>query len=98
MRKFFATLFLTCALAVGATAPVASAQPIITGGLVNITVVDLLNNNNVTLDRVVTVGAALNVAANVCDVSVGVLARQLHAGDTTCENADQTARAIISQP
>ena len=98
MRKFIATLFLTGALGVGATAPLASAQPIITGGLVNITVVDVLNNNTVTLDRVVTVGAALNIAANVCDVSVGVLARQLHNGDTTCRNAAQTAEATISQP
>jgi hypothetical protein len=98
MRKLAATLMLTAALAVGATAPMASAQPVITGGLVNVTVFDVLNNNTVTLDRVVTVGAALNIAANVCDLSVGVLARQLESGDTTCTNAEQTARAVISQP
>jgi hypothetical protein len=100
MRKLAATLFLTAAVAVGTVAPAASAQPVITGGLVNVTVTNVLNDNTVvvTLDRVVTVGAALNIAANVCDVTVGVLAQQLNAGDTTCSNADQTATALISQP
>ena len=49
MRKLVATLFLTGALAVGVAAPIASAQPVITGGLVNITVVDVLNNNTQTI-------------------------------------------------
>jgi hypothetical protein len=96
MRKLAATLFLTAAMAVGAGAPAAAAQPVITGGLVNVTVTDLLNNNTVTVT--VPVGVALNIAANVCDVTVGVLAQQLNAGDTTCSNADQTATALISQP
>ena len=99
MRKLFATMFLTCALAVGATAPMAAAQPVVTGGLVNITVVDVLNNNTVTIDRVVTVGAALGIAANVCNVSVAVLAQQLGStGDTTCENTLTDFTATISQP
>src|SRR4051794_2838704 len=96
MRKLIATLFLTAALAVGAVAPTASAQPVITGGLVNITVVDVLNDNTVTVT--VPIGVALNLAANVCDVTVGVLAQQLESGDTTCSNADQTATATISGP
>ena len=100
MRKLIATVMLTAALAVGATAPAASASPVITGGLVNVTVTNVLNDNTivVTLDRVVTVGAALNIAANACDVTVGVLAQQLHTGETTCSNASQTASAVISQP
>ena len=98
MRKLFATLFLTAALAVGATAPTASAQPVITGGLVNITVVDVLNNNTVTLDRTVNVALALGIAANVCDVTVGVLARQLNTGSTTCQNTLDGFTATITQP
>jgi hypothetical protein len=99
MRKLFATIFLTCGLAVGATAPIAAAQPVVTGGLVNITVVDVLNNNTVTLDRVVTVNAALGVAANVCDVGVNVLATQLGSGnDATCSNTLSGVTATISQP
>jgi hypothetical protein len=95
MRKFVATLFLTAALAVGAVAPTASAQPVVTGGLVNITVVDVLNDNTVTVT--VPIALALNLAANVCDVTVGVLAQQVARGDTTCSNADQTATATISR-
>ena len=99
MRKLFATMFLTCALGVGATAPMASAQPVVTGGLVNITVVDVLNNNTVTLDRVVTVGAAVGIAANVCDVGVNVLATQLGSGnDATCTNTLNGVTATINQP
>ena len=98
MRKLFATLFLTAALAVGATAPTASAQPVITGGLVNITVVDVLNNNTVTLDRTVNVALALGIAANVCDVTVGVLAQQLNTGSATCQNTLDGFTATITQP
>jgi hypothetical protein len=98
MRKLVATLFLTGALAVGATAPAASAQPVITGGLVNITVVDVLNNNTVTLDRTVNVALALGIAANVCDVTVGVLAQQLNTGSATCQNTLDGFTATITQP
>jgi hypothetical protein len=57
----------TAALSVGlVAAPAAQAQPVITGGLVNVTVVDVidgdvLSNNNVG------VGVAAGIAANVCD-------------------------------
>ena len=92
MRKLFATMFLTCALAVGATAPVAPAAPVITGGLVNITVTNFLNNNTVTLDRVVNVAAAVQIAANVCNIPVTVLATSVtQTGSATCSNATQTA-------
>jgi hypothetical protein len=98
MRKVIATLFLTGAFAVGAVAPTASAQPVITGGLVNITVVDVLNNNTVTLDRTVNVALALGIAANVCDVTVGVLAQQLNTGSPTCTNTLDGMTATINQP
>jgi hypothetical protein len=99
MRKLFATLFLTCALAVGATAPMAGAAPIVTGGLVNITIVDVLNNNEVTLDRVVNVAAAINIAANVCDTSVAVLAAEFNdTGGVDCQSLIDGGTAVISQP
>ena len=69
------------ALTVGAVAvstTTAEAQPIITGGLVNVVVGD------VTILEDVRVGVALAVAANLCDISVNVLAEQFKAGDTTC--------------
>jgi hypothetical protein len=70
-------------------APPATAAPLFTGGLVNVTV------NDVELLNDVNVGVALNVAANVCDVSVNVLARQLKTGGATCDSA--TGPVEISQ-
>jgi hypothetical protein len=67
-RKLAASLFASGLLAVGAAAP-ASAQPIITGGLVNITIVDVLNNNEVNVQ------VPIGVAANVCGIQANVLAR-----------------------
>ncbi len=80
----------------GIAAP-ANAQPVVTGGLVNITVVDLidgdvLSNNNVA------VGVALGVAANICDVNVNVLAVQLrNDGGATCTADASGQRVTISQ-
>lgn len=67
IRKLAASLFASGLLAVGAAAP-ASAQPIITGGLVNITIVDVLDNE-------VNVQVPIGVAANVCGIQANVLAR-----------------------
>jgi hypothetical protein len=87
LKMSFAALASSALLFAGLAAP-AAAQPIITGGLVNVTVVDLidgdiLSNNNVNL------GVGLNVAANICDVNVNVLAEQLQTGDATCDNGAQ---------
>ena len=88
---------LMMAGALGAAAAPASAQgPIVTGGLVNITIVDLidgdvLSNNNVSL------GAALGIAANVCDVNVNVLAQQLRRGGATCTSEASDQQVNISQ-
>jgi hypothetical protein len=95
MRKFIATLFLTGALAVGAVAPMGTAAPIVTGGLVNITVTDVANN--LLRNSNVGVGAALNIAANVCNVPVAVLATQLHTGSSTCTNNANGTTATIRQ-
>jgi hypothetical protein len=75
------------------TAP-ASAQS--QRGLVNvfITDIEIIDDVPVTVvleDINVGVGAALNVAANVCGVAVGVLASQLgQTGAAQCEVGDQT--------
>ena len=99
MRKLIATLFATGALAVGATASTASAQPVITGGLVNITVTNVLNNVTITLDRTVNVAAAVQIAANVCDVPVTVLANDItQTGSATCTNTLTGSSATINQP
>ena len=96
--------FAAAALATGAlVVPVAlsssagAAGPIVTGGLVNVTVVDLLDFNRVVSDNNVSLGAALGIAANVCDVNVNVLARQLRSGGATCTSTASGQRVDISQ-
>jgi hypothetical protein len=91
-----ATAVLAMAGGVAAATP-AEAAPLVTGGLVNVTVTDTLNNNQVLNDVNVGVGAALGLAANVCDVSVGVLARQLHTGGATCTSTATGQRVDLSQ-
>ena len=61
----------------------AEAAPVITGGLVNVTVTDVLSGNQVTAQVPIT------VAANVCDVSVAVLAQDLRDGTADCSNDQQ---------
>lgn len=56
------------------------------------------NNNTVTLDRTVNVASALGIAANVCDLSVGVLAQQLQSGSATCTNTLDGVTATLNQP
>lgn len=90
---FLATVVASLSL-VAATAAPASAAPVITGGLVNVTVTNVLNNNTVTILQDVNVGVALNAAANVCGVSVNVLAQQLGHGPVSCETATQVARIV----
>jgi len=88
--------FAAATLAAGAlVVPVAlsssagAAGPIVTGGLVNVTIGD------VTVP--VSLGAALGIAANFCDVNVNVLARQLRTGGATC-NSDASGQTVtISQ-
>lgn len=74
----------SCAGAMAIPAASASAQPVITGGLVNVTIVDVLSGNQVTAQVPIT------VAANVCDVTVAVLAQELSdGGPVDCSNDQQ---------
>ncbi|MFL5892336.1 MAG: hypothetical protein ACJ75I_06285 [Solirubrobacterales bacterium] len=69
-------LVTTAMLAVGlAAAPAASAQQ---QGLVNVDVHNVLNNNHVAI------AIPINAAANICGVSVVVLAQDLAGGPVTC--------------
>jgi len=96
MKRILATSASAAIALTGSTlgiAAPANAQPVITGGLVNITVVDLIDvtNNNVAL------GVALGLAANICDVNVNVLAVQLRDGGATCTADAGDQRVTISQ-
>ncbi len=99
MKRILATSATAAIALTGSTlgiAAPANAQPLVTGGLVNITVVDLidgdvLSNNNVAL------GVALGLAANICDVNVNVLAVQLRNGGATCTADASGQQVTISQ-
>jgi len=82
------------ALSVGAVAaPAATAAPLVTGGLVNITVTDVLNGNQVNVQ------VPIGVAANVCgvDIDANVLARQGR-DDSTSGPIDCTASNTADLP
>jgi hypothetical protein len=87
IRKACASVFAACSLGIFAAVPAASAQPVFTGGLVNLTVTNVLNNNTVTVQ------VPVSVAAAICGVSVGVISAI--GQDVTCTphsgNATATA-------
>jgi hypothetical protein len=85
LRKTCATLFAACGIGVFAAVPAANAQPVITGGLVNLTITNVLNNNTVTVQ------VPVSAAAAVCGVQVGVISAL--GQDVTCtpHSGDPTA-------
>lgn len=87
-----ATFVASVSLFAATAAPAGAQGPLITGGLVNITVTDVLNNNTILSNNNVNLGVALNAAANVCGVTVNVLAQQLGTGGpVSCSTATQSA-------
>jgi hypothetical protein len=90
-RRFFATLFATALLTVGAAAP-ASAQPVVTGGLVNVTIVDAIDLTNVNVQ------IPIGVAANVCGVQANVLARGGIQEPVDCTAATTQNLPVAFQP
>jgi hypothetical protein len=83
-RKLLLSVFLAGALSVGAAAP-AAAQ--VQTGLVNVAVGD------------VTIQVPVAVAANICDVNVGVLVGELRDdGDTTCETVAGSDATVTRGP
>jgi hypothetical protein len=90
--KRFVRRALVGTVAAGATlvpAAAASAQPVVTGGLVNVTIVDFADVNV----EDVRVQLPIAIAANVCDVDVNVLAADLaDDGQANC-TATATSRA-----
>ena len=69
-------------------ASTAAQPPVVIGGsLVNVQIVDVIDNVVVNVEDInVNVGVALNLAANICDVSVNVLADQLKTGSASCDS------------
>jgi hypothetical protein len=72
----------------------AFAQPVVTGGLVNVTITNVLNQNQVT------VTIPIQAAANVCGVDIGVLTTAIGKNQTvTCtSNPSQGTSVTVSPP
>ena len=87
IKRAAAATAIAGAMVVPATA--ASAAPVFTGGLVNVTIVDL-----VSLEQT-SVTVPISVAANICDVSVIVLARDLADGTADCTT--ETEQITVTQ-
>lgn len=82
------------AFAFGLSGAAALAQPLITGGLVNVTVNDVLNENRVGI------GVAAGIAAQVCGLTaqVGVIARQIaRTGGYECTNEATGDSVVIAR-
>ena len=79
-------------------ASVASAQgPVVGGGLVNVQIVDVIDDVTVNVEDInVALGVGLQLAANVCDVSVNVLAQQLRGGGATCDSVVDGTGSLVT--
>jgi len=60
----------------GTSLPASAASPVVTGGLVNVTIANVANNNQVAVP--------IQVAAAICGVQVGVLSTALATGPVSC--------------
>jgi hypothetical protein len=78
------------AVSVGAiAAPAASAQPVVTGGLVNVTITDVLSQDQINAQ------IPIGVAANVCGVQANVLAQGNFQSPVDC-TAHNTAELPVA--
>ena len=90
-RARLGALFATTALSVGVAAAPASAAPqggpVVTGGLVNVTVVDAVDVNHNTVQL------PISVAANVCGTTVQLLQADINQFGVAYCDADAGSQA-----
>jgi len=91
-RKLIVSTLATGVMAAGVALPTASAQPVVTGGLVNITVVDVLSNTDVNVQ------VPIGVAANVCGVQANVLARGGIQEPVDCTSSTTQDLPVVFRP
>ena len=96
-KEIVGAAVLAGALALPMAASTSAQGPVVTGGLVNVTITDVIDDVTVNVEDVsLTVAAALQLAANVCDVGVNVLATQLKSGGATCSAVVDGTGQIIT--
>ena len=81
----------------GLAAP-AQAAPLFTGGLVNITLVDTLSNNNILNGSQVVVAVPVGVAANICGTTVAILGAAAGTDPFNCTAATTQNLPVAFQP
>ena len=91
-RRLFASLCATGLLAVGVAAPASAVPPVVTGGLVNVTIVDAVDLTNVNVQ------VPIGVAANVCGVQANVLAQGGIQEPVDCTAATTQELPVAFQP
>jgi hypothetical protein len=91
-KKLIVSTLATGVMAAGVALPTASAQPVITGGLVNITVFDVLNNTDVNVQ------VPIGVAANVCGVQANVLAQGGIQEPVDCTSSTTQDLPVVFRP
>jgi hypothetical protein len=86
------------AMAVALPSAAVAQRPVVVGGggLVNVQIVDVIDDINVNVEDInVTVGVAVQIAANICGVAVGVISADLQDGTATCDNlVDGTGQVV----
>ncbi len=94
IRRTAAALVSMAALTCGgvALAGPAAAQPVVTGGLVNVTVTNVLNHNQVNVQ------VPIGVAANVCGVSAAVLLAVAATGPVNCTSSTTQQLPVAFRP
>ncbi len=97
-KHFTAAVILAGAIAAPALpalgSPASAAGPLFTGGLVNVTVNDVLNNNTVNIG----LGVAAGIAVNICDTNVAaVIADIRDDGSATCTSTASGQTVEITQ-
>ena len=98
-KKVTVSLLSALTLMAGIGAPSVEAQQNQQGGLVNVAVFEVIDDVTVVVEDVnVAVGAAANIAANVCGVAVPVsVLSVVFGGVYECENEVGDAGVIITQ-
>ena len=88
MKRIFGAAVLAGAMAIPmATTSYAQPNVVVGGGLVNVQITDVIDDIIIEdVNVTVPIGVAANIIANVCGLSVGVLASDLaHGNEVACE-------------
>ena len=94
IKRMAAAFFASGALLATAAAPASAHPALVTGGLVNVTITNVANNNTVQLT--VPVNAAVAICADV-DVNAAVLLALINdPGDTTTLTCDARANQDVT--